>query len=185
MNKWENNGTGRKAGTISTRSPVKALAAVYLCFCHEHHDMNLNNKPKPAVRPPPAPHSQVSDPLVNERSKSALHHSNIPLPKLPAVPFRVSAHSALLGDCQSCVVLATWQRRDQAKGLQQYSAGCLQETFVFEVLELPWGVETLVIKLSLWRQRDHPWCVRAQLTVQPGEEKGCSSTRNESFPRTL
>lgn len=87
MNTQENNRAGRKAGTISTQSPMKALAAVYLRFCHEHRDTNLNNKPKPAVGPPPAPHSQVSDPLANERSKSALHRSNIPLPKLPAVPF--------------------------------------------------------------------------------------------------
>lgn len=118
------------------QSPMKALAAVYLRFCHEHRDMNLNNKPKPAVGPPPAAHSQVSDPLANEHSKSALHRSNIPLPKLPAVPFQVSTRSALLGDCQSSVVLATWQRCDQAKGLQQYSAGCIQENFVFEVSEL-------------------------------------------------
>lgn len=87
MSTRENNRTGRKAGTISTRSLMKALAAVYLRFCHEHRDTNLNNKPKPAVGPPPAPHSQVSDPLANERGKSALHRSNIPLPKLPAVPF--------------------------------------------------------------------------------------------------
>lgn len=54
MNPQENNGTGRKAGTIGARSSMKALAAVYLRFCHEHRDMNLNNKPKPAVGATPS-----------------------------------------------------------------------------------------------------------------------------------
>lgn len=94
MNTPENNLTGRKVGTIGARSQMKALAAVYLCFCHEHRGMNVNNKRKPAVRPAPEPHSQVPNMPANERSKSALHHCNIPLPNFQLFHSR-SAFAAL------------------------------------------------------------------------------------------
>lgn len=94
MNTPENNLTGRNVGTIGARSQMKALAAVYLCFCHERRGMNVNNKRKPAVRPAPEPHSQVPNMPANERSKSALHHCNIPLPNFQLFHSR-SAFAAL------------------------------------------------------------------------------------------
>lgn len=59
---------------------MKAFAVVYLCFFHKHRGIDVNYKPKPAVRP--EPHSQVPSTLANEQSKSALHRSSVPLPNI-------------------------------------------------------------------------------------------------------
>lgn len=117
---------------------MKALAPVYLCFCHERCGMNLNNKTKPAVRPAPEPHSQVPNTLANERSKSALHCSNIPLPSFQLFHSR-SAFSAPFWAIAKAMWF--WQPgRDVIRlkvfGQIQYSVGCIQETFVFDVSEL-------------------------------------------------
>lgn len=137
MNTLENNLTGRKVSIISLQSQMKALAAVYLCYCHEHCGMNLNNKTKPAVRPALEPHSQVPNTLSKERSKSALQCSNIPLPNFQLFYSR----SAFVAPFWA-IAKATWfwqagKDMIRLKVLSQirYSVGCLQETFVFKVLE--------------------------------------------------
>lgn len=138
MNTLENNLTGRKVGIIRARSQMKALAAVYLCFCHEHRGVNVNNKTKPAVKPAPESHSQVPNMLANERSKSALHYSSIPLPNFQLFHSR-SAFAAPFWAIAKAVWF--WQPgkdviRLKVFGQIQYSVGCIQETFAFEVLEL-------------------------------------------------
>lgn len=126
------NPTGRKVSIISQS---KALAAVCLCLC-DNRGTTLNNKTKPAVRPAPEPHRQVPNALGNERGKSALHRSNIPLPDFQqfhsrsafAAPFWALAKAAWVWQPGKDVI------RIEDFGQLQYSVGHIPETFVFEVL---------------------------------------------------
>lgn len=138
MNTLEDNVTGRKVSIISVWRQMKALSALYLCFYHEHHGMNLNNKTKPAVGLAPEPHSQVPNALANERSESALHHSNIPLPNFQlfhsrsafAAPFWATAKAGWFWQPGKSVI------RLKVFNQIQYNVDCIQETFVFGVSEL-------------------------------------------------
>jgi len=75
---------------------------------------------------------------ANEHSKSALHHSNIPLPNFQLFHSK-SAFAALFWAIAKAVWF--WQPGKDMLWLKvfgqiQYSVGCMQETFVFEVSEL-------------------------------------------------
>lgn len=124
---------------------MKALAAVSLRFCHEHRGMNVNNKTKPAARPVPEPQSRVPNMSANEHSKSALHRSSIPLPNFQLFHSRSAVVAPFWATAKA---VWFWQPGKDVIGLKvfgqiQYSLGCIQETFVFELSGLlgelnPW-----------------------------------------------
>lgn len=176
MNTRENSRAGSKAGTISTGSLMKALAAVCLRFCHERRDTNPNNQQKPAVpqhhtaRPQTHWLTSVANQLCTAQTflfqNFQLFHSRSAL----TAPFWGTAKAAWF-----------WQPGRDVIRLKVFNNIVLVAYKRILCLrnQSSLGSSNAGDKAAPGEAEGPSLCIQAQLTEQPGKEKGYSSTRNE------